>query len=249
MKVVTWNVYKENKTLEQAVEKVQDIDADIVCLQEVPIDKIDLFTQHYPHHASAMETWTERKTGDKTKILNLILSKYELRDVAVEDISLGTIYSTTRYSQFSSEFISAVFTNQGVDYQICNAHLRCVAPPSVRIRQLEQIIELLDDEKEQIICGDLNTFSWPLINLLVWKRYKYTVKELMTNGRKLFKKIFAQYGLQNPHIGAWTWKYFPVQYDYILVDKDVTVTAAYKDRKLAGSDHFMLIAELHPKKD
>ncbi len=249
MKIVTWNVYKDNKTIEQAAQKVKDVDADVVCLQEVPRDKIGLFTEHYPYHASAMETWTERKSGDEISILNLILSKHELHDIAIEDISLGAIYSTTKYTKFSSEFISASFTHHGTEYQICNAHLRCVAPPSVRIKQLNQILELLDESKEQIICGDLNTFSWPLINLMVWKRYKYTLKELMTNGRRLFGKIFNEHGLQNPHIGSWTWKYFPVQYDYILVDKDIQVTGAYKDRKLAGSDHFMLIADLHTKKD
>ncbi len=247
MKIVTWNVYKDNKTLELAAQKVKDVDADIVCLQEVPEDQVDLFTQHYPYYASALEAWTERKSGDETRIFNLILSKHELTNIIVEDISLGTIYSTTKYTMFSSEFISALFTHEGVDYQICNAHLRCVAPPSIRIKQLDQIIKLLDDSREQIICGDLNTFSWPLINLLVWKRYKYTFRELMTNGRKLFAEIFSHHDLQNPHIGAWTWKYFPVQYDYILVDRDVTVTGAYKDRKLAGSDHFMLIADLHMK--
>jgi len=248
MKVVTWNVYKDNKKIEQAAQKVKDVNADIVCLQEVPMESLELFTDLYPYHSFAKEMWTERKSGEEIKILNLILSKHELSDIAIEDISLGTIYSTARYTKFSSEFISASFIYHGTEYQICNAHLRCVAPPSIRIKQLDQILELLDDSKEQIICGDLNTFSWPLINLLVWRRYKYTLREIMTNGRKLFAKIFTQYGLQNPHIGAWTWKYFPVQYDYILVDKDVQVTGAYRDRKLAGSDHFMLVADLHIKK-
>jgi len=181
--------------------------------------------------------------AEKVLIHNIILSKYEISDIYSQDISLNNIFEAWRYTVFTSEFVTATIEVDGSQYEISNIHLRCVAPPWVRIKQFEEVLSHIDMSKKNIICGDLNTFSWPLLNLLLWKRYRYSWRELLTNGRKLFDTIFSTHNLINPHRGISTFKLFPVQYDYILVDEEITANKAYKIKELSGSDHYGLVLE------
>ena len=244
MKILNWNVYKDNKKMQTLIAKIEEIDADIVCLQEVPEKYQEQFLNLYEHAIVSVEGWTYRKTGEKVLIYNIILSKYAISDVYSKDISLNNIFEAWRYVTFTSEFVTATVELDGKQYEISNTHLRCVAPPWVRIKQFEEVLSHIDMSKKNIICGDLNTFSWPLLNLLLWKRYKYSWRELLTNGRKLFDTIFRTHNLINPHRGISTFKLFPVQYDYILVDEEITAKAAYKIKESCGSDHYGLVLEI-----
>jgi len=244
MKVLTWNVYKDNKKMSKLILQLQKEDADIVCLQEVPERFLEKLSGMYEFVVSSNEGWTYRKTGEEILILNVILSKFEISHVFTQDISLHTLFEARKYKQFSSEFISATINVKGINYEVSNTHLRCVAPPWVRVKQFEEILKNIDTNKRNIICGDLNTFSWPLLNLLIWKRYSYTFKEIWTNGRKIFDTIFTTHNLVNPHRGVGTFKLFPVQYDYILVDKEIVVNSSQKIKQLSGSDHYGLVIDV-----
>lgn len=244
MKILTWNVYKDNKKIESLVGRVKKENADVVCLQEVPEEHASKFKDLYPHAVYSHEGWTYKKTGKRVRILNMILSQYKLTNVFVHDLSLEKIFTAKRYSQFSSEFISATFEHNNKKYQVSNTHLRCVAPPWVRVRQFEEMLKRIDMKNQNIICGDLNTFSWPLLNILLWKKYNYSAKELLANGRKIFESIFEKHELYNPHPGVGTFKLFPVQYDYILVNKNTKIVEAEKIKELHGSDHYALVLDI-----
>lgn len=244
LRVVTWNVYKDNKTIDELIAALPKLHADVYALQEVPREKVDDILEHFPYVVFSHEGWTYKKSGKVVEICNVIASRYELFDVETFDISLQTLFQSKKYSQFTSECLSATIRFGGEDYEIMNTHLRCVAPPWVRVRQFEALLKRSDIFKKNIICGDLNTFSWPLLNLLIGRRYGYSLKELFTNGRKIFEQIFIRHNLINPHHGIATFKLFPVQYDYILVDREIDVVHVEKVKELYGSDHYALIADI-----
>jgi endonuclease/exonuclease/phosphatase family metal-dependent hydrolase len=244
LRVVTWNVYKDNKTIDALIAYLPQLHADVYALQEVPRAKVESILELFPHVVFSHEGWTYKKSGEVVEICNVIASTYELRNVETFDISLASLFQSKKYSQFTSECLSATIRFGGEEYEIMNTHLRCVAPPWVRVKQFEALLKRSDMFKKNVICGDLNTFSWPLLNLMIGRRYSYSFKELFTNGRKIFEQVFMRHNLINPHHGISTFKLFPVQYDYILVDKEIEVAHVEKVKVLHGSDHYALIADI-----
>ena len=244
LRVVSWNVYKDNKTINELINFLPKINADIYALQEVPKDKIENILEKFKYVVFSHEGWTYKKSGKVVEICNVIASVHPIQDVETFDISLSSLFSAKRYAQFTSECLVATIEHGGEEYEIMNTHLRCVAPPWVRVQQFEEVLKRADMSKKNIICGDLNTFSWPLLNLLIGKRYGYGLKELFTNGRKIFEQIFIKHDLINPHHGVSTFKLFPVQYDYVLVDRDTKVFHTEKIKDLYGSDHYALFADV-----
>jgi len=244
LRVVTWNVYKDNKTIDQLIDFLPSLNADVLALQEVPREKIEKLLDAFEHVVFSHEGWTYKKSGEVVEICNVIASDHPIKHTESFDISLRTLFQAKRYAAFTSECLVATIEFGGSEYEIMNTHLRCVAPPWVRVQQFEEVLKRADMSKKNIICGDLNTFSWPLLNLLIGKRYGYGFKEMLTNGRKIFEKIFIQHDLVNPHHGVSTFKLFPVQYDYVLVDRDTEVFHTEKVKDLHGSDHYALFADV-----
>lgn len=42
MKILTWNIYKNNKKIDDAVNFLKKQNVDIICLQEYPADQLKL---------------------------------------------------------------------------------------------------------------------------------------------------------------------------------------------------------------
>lgn len=119
---------------------------------------------------------------------------HELKNTKKESVKLKTIIATklpagkksviphktvyenitkpvNRYKKFTSNSLFVDIDTPRKKYRVFNTHLKCVASPYHRLSQFKEILENLSKERENIICGDFNTFGKSFINIFLWKYF------------------------------------------------------------------------------
>jgi len=248
MKILTWNVYKKNRRINRAIAFLKKQKADIICLQEFPAKHIDLLKKLDAHVAVCDEVLVyKNKRRRPVKLYSVIISRFPIKEQTI--IAHKKRYEETRkikdkYAYFQADsFYVDIDTNEG-EFRIFNTHLKCVAGPNHRLAQFKEIVEHLSGERQNIICGDFNTFARPLVNILLWKLFGYKVQEIKINETKNLTALFEAHGLKNPLEKQVTFWKFPVQLDYILVPSGADVKAKRTFLRPYGSDHFPLLLEI-----
>ncbi|MGD0576912.1 MAG: hypothetical protein ABSA74_02460, partial [Candidatus Staskawiczbacteria bacterium] len=132
----------------------------------------------------------------------------------------------------------------GHKLRIFNVHFKCVAGPYHRLSQFREVLENFDPKRENIICGDLNTFGHPIVNIFLWKYFGYRIQELFINEKKILRTHFDLNKLKNPFRGMITFIKFPMQLDYILLPKKTKISAKQRFLRPYGSDHLALSVEI-----
>lgn len=244
MKILTWNIYKKNKHIHKAVAFLKKQKADIVCLQEFPATYLELLKSLDGHVAMCEEVWiykNNRKPG--ARIYSIIISKFPINQHVVIPHK-NTYGHINKYRHFQADsFYVDVDTGQGL-FRVFNAHFKCVAGPHHRLAQFNEVIGHLSSDRQNIICGDFNTFGKPLVNILLWKLFGYKAHEIKINENKNLAALFKVYGLKNPLKRQVTFWKFPIQLDYILVPAHVEVKKKRAFMRPYGSDHFPLLLEI-----
>lgn len=251
MKILTWNVYRKNKNIEGIMGFIVSSEADVVCLQEFPSHFVDrLHALEGYHHVIEEETFALKDSPNTTvRMMTVLLSKYPIvhhgtvphKDSYVSDAERKR---PMKYSYFHSDSLYIDINAEGKKFRVFNAHLRCVAGPHHRLSQFKELLAELSEERENIVCGDFNTFGWSALNFVLWKPFGYRRNELFINERRSFDTVFEEYGFQNPFKGRITFLSVPAQLDYILVTKETSVASARRFLNTQGSDHVPLLLEI-----
>lgn len=250
MKIITWNVYRHNQSLDAFCDNLIEQDPDVVTLQEFPEDKLDFLTEKLSGFSivTGKQHFLKKDDSKSIRLTNVIASKKTVSDSQSiphdpEGFDLPPRYRP-QYRGLDLEFVWADVEYKNEHYRVFNAHLECVAPISVRLRRFAQMVDNFSDSRTNLIAGDFNSFHNPLTTLATAPLYGNTkISDLFKFERASFAKHFDLHNLQNPFKGTNTFRYFPGQYDYILLPKEKTYSDKARLVHPGGSDHHGLMLQ------
>lgn len=247
MKILTWNIYKDNRNIGDAIEFLKVQNADIVCLQEYPLEKVELLNGLNMQFVTENEFLEFKNPKKKPVMLKMVIaSKFPIKSHCI--IQHKNIYeyvtrADDRYKNFQANSFY-IDIDTGLDkYRVFNTHFKCVAGPYHRLSQFREILENLSQDRHNIVCGDFNTFGKPLVNIFLWKYFGYKLREISIHEGNIFNALFDLYQLKNVFKRMITFWKFPAQFDYILIPTYTDVVSK-KRLGLNGSDHFPLLLEI-----
>ena len=248
MKILDWNIYKDNKKIDSAIDFIKSGDFDIICLQEFPTKYLDKIKNIGYHYKIAEERFVYKKDRPDAVMYQVILSKYDFLSAnkIEHDNKHDAFKESKKHDTFTTESIFVDVNVQGKKYRIFNTHLKCVAGPYCRMSQFNNLLENIDNSNgvNNVICGDFNTFGKPLINFFVWKYFGYRLPEITINEKKLFNTHFELNGFRNVFKNTVTFLKFPLQLDYILIPKKMKIINKKRYLKSYGSDHLPICVEI-----
>jgi endonuclease/exonuclease/phosphatase family metal-dependent hydrolase len=253
MKVISYNIYRHNKKLKKVFNFLQNSQADIICLQEVPkifLEKLQSYnpTKYYINHSSEYFT---KSNKTHSLLYNVILSKSKpdkIKEIPqLEDDKFSIYYRwINKYDKLDIKGIYIdITTNNNQKFRIFNSHLECVASPNFRINHFKNLYTHKSGARKNIFVGDYNVFSNPIISLFIGLFSNYNSKDYTITEKNQFKKLFDSLHLRNIFHKKRTFKTFPIQTDFIVVDKDINfkIQIVHKS-ELNGSDHFPISVEI-----
>ncbi|NJL96938.1 hypothetical protein HC864_03965 [Candidatus Gracilibacteria bacterium] len=95
---------------------------------------------------------------------------------------------------------------------------------------------------QNIVCGDFNIYANPKYNWMIWWMMGFSPKEIFTNERDEFEKVFRSNNLDNPLKNKQTFAQRNLQLDHIIVPKKLKTNSTVIDN-LYGSDHYPILVE------
>ena len=248
MRVLTWNVYKDNRRLHKVFNFLKNGKFDVLCLQELPLHATkeleSLGAYRVLEDASVIykDAWKEPE-----RMCSAIISSFPIHNYGVVRHK-GFYEEKTprdiRYADFKADSLYVDIETEGRKLRIFNVHFKCVAGPHHRLSQLRDVLERFHPERENIVCGDFNAFGHPMVNPFVAGYFGYRMREWLVNEKKLLAKAFEHHGLQNPFRNSVTFLKFPMQLDYILVPEKTRVRAQKRFLSSHGSDHLPLSVDI-----
>ncbi len=238
MKLISWNIRIKNKRFKKGFDFICKQDPDIICLQEVG--------------NSALKYWEDtpykiysvcNSVGKKNKRFKTILSKKKGKsfDFVTQDFEMKSIWK--KISSFSFGFDKELYNGIYIDLpgnlRIMNLHLDACSGPVYRHAQLRRALEKIDPKKNNIICGDFNSYGNLVMNSLLWPALRYPLKHIRTNEKKELYKIFKKHNLKDVLKGHRTYVLGPIRFqlDHILVSEKIKIKSKKVYRKKYNSDH------------
>ena len=248
MKIINWNIYKKNRNIQKAITFLRQQQADVICLQEFPIDQINLIENIGFYITTCEEVHIyHKKQKPIMRAYSVILSRFPIIQSSVIPHKKRYMPSNgkrEKYAYFQADTLSAdIDTPQGL-FRVFNIHFKCFAGPHHRLSQFAEVMKHLSPERHNMVCGDFNSFGKPWVNVLLWKLFYFRIQDIPINESKRLAKILKTHHLQNPLEHQVTFLKFPVQLDYILIPEHLEVKAKRAFFRLHGSDHFPLMLEV-----
>jgi exonuclease III len=255
MLLISWNVAGRVKRLHEQSERLLDLGADVVCLQEVTRSTLPRW-QALLHDAGyiGVEHGELPVTGRKRPLAVLTASRTALHAVLVDGVPWP-------------ERVLAVHLSDGTE--IVNVHSPISLKPDLaKVRTHEAVYRHLADERRghaRILCGDLNTPRKEHADGTVWTfardRYgqlrpergeRWDVAELaLIRGLEAYgyRDAFRLLHPQAIEEISWEWTRWAGGYrlDHLIVSEDLIVEDCRYEhawREQALSDHSALIARV-----
>ena len=257
LSVLSWNMLFSNKNQEDAFAFIESSSADVICLQEVPIEFLERLRTLPFHLTHAIDTRWETdplhpERGDTTTLL-VILSRYPY--VSSDRISLPPlakqvlirtrlfhlglrifgIWKGGRVYEREAQFADINVGTQVI--RVINTHLP-LRTPEVRRKEFEVLRSHHSGEAIDFMCGDFNILEHPYIK--VWNYFQGgSLGSAMpwSNERGTMEVLFKDAGLKNPLRGQCTHPISRSQLDHILVPPAMEVISAVVNKNAHGSDH------------
>ncbi len=241
MKVLSFNIYKRNRRLDEVLQFIREGEFDVVCLQEVPIEVVDRFLALAPYSHVANEYYEYTRTGKVDHLQLVVLSWLPIvKATAAKHKNHDT--PLKKYRKFDLEFQSVMVRYKRKDIRIHNVHFKCVAGPTYRLDSLQEVIDSLPSTRRSIICGDFNTIGRIWTNIFLYKIFRYSKSEILLNEYTALQEKIAAHEYHNAFAGLRTFAKMPLQLDYILASKDLLVLERVRYQKRFGSDHYPILA-------
>lgn len=261
MKIISWNVSRNEKKRSFQTQFLKNSDAQIICLQEVTANCLKILEKEFYNYSITIgkEFFYNKDPKYSIKLYLVILSELDINraekinHINYEESQIPLAYKIFEKKKFVNKHIETLIvqvTFKNKKYTIFNSHLECVASPYFREKQLNNILNQSNSHENNIFCGDYNTFGRAYINLVLFPLFNYSTKEIFVNENKLFHEEFSKRELYNSldNLGTFkrkTFKMLPFQIDYILLSKKISLSQVYIDKKAPGSDHLPVVAIIH----
>ena len=245
LKIFSWNIYCHNKNFNGALRFIDQQEADVVCLQEVPVLIAGKLKRRRGSYVT--EVKARHRGRKKIKTRNVIMSRFPIKEhgsFPFEKKEQRSIKSRVSNLHGPSEFHYVDIKTGKRKVRIFNSHLECNTSPRMRADQFKQIVKKSHKSKTNIYCGDFNTYGRWYINLLVGHISNYKLKDYSQSDRELFDKLFEKHKLSNVFYGNVTYPLFRLQLDHILVPDDTSVLSKKVFKSRYGSDHRPIMVEV-----
>jgi endonuclease/exonuclease/phosphatase family metal-dependent hydrolase len=245
LKVFSWNMYCKNRNFDGALKFLQSIEADVMCLQEVPTEIAREMKKVRGWHVT--EAKARHRGRKRIKTRNVIVSKYPVKSKggdAFADEEKRAIKSRISGLCGPLEFQYIDIKVGSRKVRIFNSHLECNTSPRMRVEQFKQVLDLSHKSSVNIYCGDLNTYGQWYLNIFVGYISNYKLADITQSEKKLFRELFKEHQLHNVFHGQVTYPLFQLQLDHILIPDDMKVVDKQVYKKRYGSDHRPICVEV-----
>lgn len=250
MVIYSWNMFYENKTLDQAFEFIKNSPFDVFCLQEVPeaflsklktlpyemayVKEIELTTSS-THFAVYSVTLSKAPILEQGEV-SYANTKPNLGTLIIRSIiDLPRAERVTKWENRKSFFIT---TQNGSEmFQVFNLHLP-LSFPAQRMRELNETMSRHQSRKQVVVCGDFNVLETFYIASLNWMfGGKLSDWFFYKRERSQMQKYFEKLSLSNPLKECSTHPISRSQLDHILVPQHAKIHKATVIKNRFGSDH------------
>ncbi len=251
MKIITWNVFIYNFRIRQLVDYAVSHDADVICFQEFPEAMLGYLTTKGYALTYAYD-FISRRRGNT----GLICTLTKQPPVHSRTVKYSHIHNRSLYNRLYYRFITrtteqhmapivTVSTEFG-NVQVVNARLSCAVNTHERLEEMKMILSHLNHAEPAILAGDFNIVDNRLFNIVTGWMRGYRFREYFVNERREFETLVERHKYRNIFRKRSTYfmSYPVVQYDHILVPDSFHVRYHRVEKRLYGSDHRMLLADI-----
>ncbi len=242
MKLLNWNMFYQNSEMEDALDFVYSQDADIISLQEVPLEAVKLMNSNSDYHSRFAIDSINREPNYLA-----ILSKEEPIKEKSFPLKIRKEKSLLARLLGWNESVHGLYLDvphEEDQFRVLNIHLENYAGPLRRKSQLERALKFVaGGVKNKIVCGDFNSFGRTLYNLAVGIPFGYKLKEFFINEKNLLKKTLNKHNLQDPFEDTVTYPSIQLCLDKILTPKSMNVKKEVI-KELYESDHYPITLEI-----
>jgi len=248
MQLLTWNINRYNKRINEIPSAIQSFDADVVCLQEVPqslIPELEKLTD-YALFICDEYARPNRDTFSKMAILSRLPvvqnGIVDHREESNSFISLHHKFQGGAQQALESQYIDIELS--GKVHRIFNTHLPLSVPPRIRMQYLDNVLTTFDNDCENLICGDFNPVGkFPFHFFWGWA-HSYRLRDYLSYEPLMLRKRMKENDLKNLFRFKCTHPITRQQLDYILAPKHVEIKQKKVIKKRFKSDHRALMVEL-----
>ena len=248
MKIITWNIYDQNKNISKSLQYIFSFTPDIICLQEFPNKNKNELILNYGEYNFffAKDCSLVRPKHEDDELSLLVIGVKKTFNCKVKNVPLeikNNNHYTKKYgTRESVEGMVASIKHKKKSFNILNLHLNLFCGYNIRIKQFNTILKQ-SKLKHKIICGDLNNFSHYGLNWIFGYLFGFMKGEYLVNEKKIFQEIFKESDLKNPFYKKITHTTLR-QLDHILYNGFKMKKKSLLYRSLKYSDHVALSIEL-----
>ncbi len=257
LKILSWNVLIFNKKIDEAVEFLEESDANVICLQEVSDELLERLRLSSYHLATGTDTIfitnARQPHIGETRMSIVILSRYPIERSSTYSYPTLPLQNKIRSRLFHAvlylaglwkggknrnrEALSVDIEVSGKKVRVFSIHLSLYTP-QIRAAEFKVVQQNLLQKGMNIVAGDFNILESPYIKVWNWLQGGYFKDSLpWANERKAIEESFSESNLVNPFYGKVTHPIAQSQLDHILIPKNIQVIDREVIRKMHGSDH------------
>lgn len=246
-KILNWNVYDNNKKLNNVIKFINAVDADVITLQEVSPSLVKLLKNLSHYNLITADDFYKHSFFGPNKIHSLaLLTKVAPKRSIIQNFQVvpQSFFNKLTGSEESKQFINCKLRVKDTDINILNLHLPVYSGISKRISLFTQCIDNIENEKDSsLICGDFNIFANKYINPFVGWMLGFDKQDYVNSEREVFEDIFKTLKFKNVFRKKKTfWNI--TQLDHILVPENIKVADFSVSSHKYGSDHHPIILTL-----
>lgn len=235
MNIISCNIYRNKKDFTKLFNFLQNNNADIICLQEVPQFFLERLKRDNPNKYRITQSNKYFTKSKKTKkklisLYNVILSKYNIDKVKeiphLQHDKFPIYYRwINKYEKLDIKGLYIDITNPNTQqkYRIFNSYSECVTNSNFRINHFKNLYTHKSISRKNVFIGGYNTISNPLISFSLDLFSSFNSKKYTQIEKNQFKTLFENLNLKNiSHKTSITSKLSPLKADFIVVDKNIT---------------------------
>jgi endonuclease/exonuclease/phosphatase family metal-dependent hydrolase len=255
MKIYSWNMYFRNAVPDRALEFIQLLDFDVLCLQEVSEDFLArLKALPYPIAVGADVDRLFSRGTDRNYLV--ILSKHPIIQTKAFALPIAPAPLRTRlFIQLMRIARWSRVANHGGlratiatpefpgGIQIFSLHI-LLSNPGDRAAEFEHVMHERDTNIPAVVCGDFNLIDSPKLSILNWILGGSVGDAIhYDRERRSMEDRFALHDLMNPLRGKITHPFSRSQLDHILISTSLRARNARVVDERPGSDHSPICVE------
>lgn len=252
MRVISWNIRKNNRRAKKAVDFALLQKPDVLCLQEVSLSILEYLREipGYSHHASYdFISRNPRKHGytvTMTKFKTIDEMEIPYNQNPGKSLLNSVVYKKINRSIEQHNAIMITIKTEKKKLHIVNTRLSTAVNTRERLSEFYNLISRIPTDFPAIFCGDFNVSDSQIFNKLTGWFRGFKAPDYLINERNEFEILFKKYNLLNIFRGSSTsiTNKPLLQFDHILIPPSFKVQNKQIFKKRYGSDHRMLFTEI-----